>query len=187
MAEEKVPGAAVPSMAMQRRESLTNQILSCARTTGRSQSLPFLGIRKHPMLYSALFVRMQGKVYSDVRNTSSLELMKYYCFNCRCSTVAMLIKLSSYTTWSTSETIASVQLPLNAVFFWHAVVSHVILRHQCSCSVALSDQVETCFKFCCFTCLNCPEQPVSRCSHPFSVQTGVLRIPLQCLFCALKS
>jgi len=29
----------------------------------------------------------------------------------------MPIKLSSYTTWSTSEKVASVQLPLNFVFF----------------------------------------------------------------------
>ena len=37
----------------------------------------------------------------------------------------MPIKLNSYVTWSTSETVASVQLPLNAVFFCLAeVVSH---------------------------------------------------------------
>jgi len=29
----------------------------------------------------------------------------------------MVIKLHSYVTWSTSETVASVQLPLNSVFF----------------------------------------------------------------------
>jgi len=69
-----------------------------------------------------------SKFYSDLRNASSLELTKYYCINCHCSTVTMPIKLSSYVTWSTSETVASVQLPLNAVFFRLVeVVSHVIL------------------------------------------------------------
>ena len=69
-----------------------------------------------------------SKFYSDLRNASSLELTKYYCVNCHCSAVTMPIKLSSYVTWSTSETVASVQLPLNAVFFCLAeVFSHVIL------------------------------------------------------------
>ena len=69
-----------------------------------------------------------SKFYSDLRNASSLALTKYYCINCHCSAVTMPIKLSSYVTWSTSETVASVQLPLNAVFFCLAeVVSHVIL------------------------------------------------------------
>lgn len=40
-----------------------------------------------------------GKFYGDLRNTSILELMKYYCVHCRCSSVTMLIKLSSYATW----------------------------------------------------------------------------------------
>ena len=30
-----------------------------------------------------------GKFYSDLGNTSSLELAKYYCVNCFCSTVTM--------------------------------------------------------------------------------------------------
>jgi len=78
-----------------------------------------------------------SKFYSDLRNASSLELTKYYCINCHCSTVTMPIKLSSYGTWSTSETVASVQLPLNAVFFCLAeVVSHVILWRQCSHSIS---------------------------------------------------
>ena len=82
----------------------------------------------------------------------------------------MLIKLNSYKTWSKSETVPSVQLPLNAVFFCLVeVASHVILWCQCSCSVALCDQVEACFKFR-FICQNYPEQLVSWCSHPFSVQ-----------------
>ena len=51
-----------------------------------------------------------SKFYIDLRNTSSLELTKYYCVNCSCSAVTMPIKLSSYTTWSTSETVASVAL-----------------------------------------------------------------------------
>jgi len=58
-----------------------------------------------------------SKFYSDLRNASSLELTKYYCINCCCSAVAMPIKLSSYATGSISGTVASVQLPLNAVFF----------------------------------------------------------------------
>ena len=40
-------------LPMQRRESLTNQILSCARTTGRSQSLPFL-VEDAQVLYRKL-------------------------------------------------------------------------------------------------------------------------------------
>ena len=73
--------------------------------------------------------RQEGsKFYSDLRNASSLELTKYYCIDCRCSAVAMPIKLSSYVTWITGETVASVQLPLNAMFFCLVeVVSHVIL------------------------------------------------------------
>ena len=40
----------------------------------------------------------------------------------------MPMKLSSYATWSISETVPSVLLPLNALFFCFAeVVSHVIL------------------------------------------------------------
>ena len=74
--------------------------------------------------------------YSDLRNAGSLEPTKYYCINFHCGTVTMLIKLSSYVTWSTSETVASVQLPLNAVFFCLAeVVSHVILQRQHSRSI----------------------------------------------------
>ena len=77
-----------------------------------------------------------SKFYSDLRNASSLALTKYYCINCRCSAVTMPIKLSSYVTWSASETGVSVQLPLNAVFFCLVeVVSHVILWRQCSCSI----------------------------------------------------
>jgi len=69
-----------------------------------------------------------SKFYSDLRNASSLAPTKYYCINCHCSAVTMPIKLSSYMTWRTSETVASLQLPLNPVFFCLAeVVSHVIL------------------------------------------------------------
>ena len=65
---------------------------------------------------------------SDLRNASSLEFMKYYCVNCRCSAVTMPIRLSSYTTLSTSELVVSVQLPLNSMFFCHEkVLSHVVL------------------------------------------------------------
>ena len=55
--------------------------------------------------------------YSDIRNTSSSECTKYYCVNCRCSTVTMPIRSDSYATWSTSEPVASVQLPLNSMLF----------------------------------------------------------------------
>ena len=90
---------------------------------------------KHPQhspFYSVSLIRMQGRegstFYSDLRNASSLAPTKYYCINCHCSAVTMPIKLNSYVTWKTSETVASVQLPLNAVFFCLAeVVSHVIL------------------------------------------------------------
>ena len=56
-----------------------------------------------------------SKFCSDLRNASSLELTKYYCVYSHCSAVTMPIELSSYPTWSTSETVASVQLPLNSV------------------------------------------------------------------------
>ena len=40
-------------------------------------------------------------------------------------------KLSSYVTWNTSETVASVQLSLNVVFFCHAeVVSDFVTSMQ---------------------------------------------------------
>jgi len=69
-----------------------------------------------------------GKLYSDLRNASSLKLNEYYCVNCCYSTVTMVTKLSSYASWSISEIAPSVQPPLNAVFFCLAeVVSHVIL------------------------------------------------------------
>jgi len=81
---------------------------------------------QRPLLCSVLFVRMQGKKL--VNSTVILEMQatsKYYYVNCYCSAVTMPIKLSSYTTWS--ETIASVQLPLNSVFFCLTeVLSHVI-------------------------------------------------------------
>ena len=65
----------------------------------------------------------QEKFYSDLRNEGSLELTKYYCV----SAVTMPIKLSSDTTWSTSDAVASVQLQLNYVFFCLAeVLSHMI-------------------------------------------------------------
>jgi len=51
-----------------------------------------------------------GKFYSELGNRSSLELTKYYCINCCCSTVTIPIKLSSCVTWSTSEIVASVLL-----------------------------------------------------------------------------
>ena len=48
--------------------------------------------------------------YSDLRNASSSELTKYYCVNCRCSAVSMLIRLIRYATST-----ASVHLPVNSV------------------------------------------------------------------------
>ena len=66
-----------------------------------------------------------SNLYSDA---SSSELTKYYCVNCRCSAFTMPIRSSSYTTWSTSETVVSVQLPLNSMLFCHMeVLSHVVL------------------------------------------------------------
>ena len=67
---------------------------------------------KIPSVPSVLFARLHARqessrFYSDVRNASSLELAKYYCVNCCCSTVTMPIKLSSYATWSTREAVAS--------------------------------------------------------------------------------
>ena len=65
-----------------------------------------------------------SKFYSDLRNASSQVLL----YQRSLSAVTMPIKLSCYITWSTSETVASVQLPLNAAFFCLAeLVSHVIL------------------------------------------------------------
>jgi len=95
------------------------------------------GCKTPPPLHSVLFIRLQGsKFYGDLRNASNLELLKYYYVNCHCSTVAMPIWLSSYAAWSTSETVASVQLPLNAVFFCLAeVLSHVILWCEGSSSI----------------------------------------------------
>ena len=87
----------------------------------------------NPPLYSLSFLRMQGKkvaskFYSDLRNASSLELTTYYCVSCSCS--------SSFTTWSTSEMVASVQLPLNSMFFclvtwfWRQYCLHTQINRQ---------------------------------------------------------
>ena len=61
--------------------------------------------------------KVASNFYSDLRNASSSELMKYYYVNCCCSAVTMLIRSSSYATWSTSDTVVSVQLPLISTFF----------------------------------------------------------------------
>ena len=99
----------------------------------------------------------------------------------------MLIKLNSYMTWSRRETVPSVQLPLNAVFFCLVeVASDVILWCQCSRSIALRDQVEACFKFR-FTwqtiqnhwCHDAVTSSVYKTKE-------VLSVPLQCLLCTLK-
>jgi len=85
---------------------------------------------KHPQTLSVIF-RFAHKTARQelVSSTVILETQAawhlpsiYYCINFRCSAVTMLIKLSSYVTWSTSETVASVQLLLNAVFFCLAEV-----------------------------------------------------------------
>ena len=74
------------------------------------------------------FIRLHGNFYSDLTYASSLELTKYYWVNCPCSAVAMPIRLSSYATWNTSDTVISVQLPSNSMFFCHAeIVSHMVL------------------------------------------------------------
>jgi len=75
------------------------------------------------------FVYNSARQESNVFYTSSVEVTKYYCNNCRCSTVTMLHLESS-------EAVASVQLPLNSVFFCLVeVFSGVILWPQCSHSV----------------------------------------------------
>ena len=69
-----------------------------------------------------------SKFYRDFRNANNLELTKHYCGNCHYSAIIMPIKLNSYMTWSRRETVPSVQLPLNAVFFCLVeVASDVIL------------------------------------------------------------
>lgn len=81
MAEEKDPGAAVPSMAMQRRESLTNQILYCARTTGRSQSLPFL-VEDAQVLYrklSTVAIDRGLETVAPARKISSSMCVRVMC------------------------------------------------------------------------------------------------------------
>ena len=65
--------------------------------------------------------------------TSSLELTQYYCVNCHCITVTVPIKLNSCVSWSASEMAASVHLPLSSVLA--EVLSHMVLWHQCRCSV----------------------------------------------------
>ena len=54
--------------------------------------------------------------------------------------VAMPMKLSSYMTWSASETVASVQLSLNSCYFALQKYSHMILWHQCGHSIAFAGQ-----------------------------------------------
>jgi len=65
-----------------------------------------------------------SKFCSDLINTSSMKLTKYYCVNCRCSAVTMPIKLSSYMTWSASERVASVEMIELCVA---KVLSHMIV------------------------------------------------------------
>jgi len=49
-------------------------------------------------------------------------------------------------TWSASEMIASVQLPLNSVFLCLAeILSHVILQHQYSYSIPIPTRVTSSF------------------------------------------
>ena len=96
-------------------------------------SVIFRFVRKHSWKESSKF-------YSDLRNASSLKLTQYYCVTMPISLVPdsllMRIRLSSYTTWSASETAAAVQLPLNSMFLCLAeILSHVILQHQHSCSI----------------------------------------------------
>ena len=81
-----------------------------------------------PPLYSVSCIRLHSNFYSDLRNTSSSELTKYYCVNCHCSAGTMPIRSSSYTTLSTNELVVSVQLPFNSMFSCHAeVLSHEVL------------------------------------------------------------
>ena len=72
----------------------------------------------HPIIFHFVHKNAwqeSSKFYSDLRNASSLELTKYYCVNCHCSAITMPIKLSCYATWSTGETMPSVQCLLFAL------------------------------------------------------------------------
>jgi len=98
---------------------------------------------KHPQpspFYSVSLIRVQGK--KVVSSTVILETQAaWHLPSTTVSTDTVVqFKLSSYVTWSTSEAVASVQLPLNAVFFCLAeVVSHVILCRQCSRSMYMAE------------------------------------------------
>ena len=53
------------------------------------------------------FIRLHGKrvvISTVILETQASELTKYYCVNCHFSAITMPIRLSSYVTWSTSET-----------------------------------------------------------------------------------
>ena len=87
--------------------------------------------------FSGFELSIGGKCPPPKAHFLHLELTKHYCVNGRRSAVTMLIRLSSYATWSTSETVVSVQLPLNSMFFCLAeVLSHMtpmqLLYRLCS-------------------------------------------------------
>ena len=75
---------------------------------------PAVNQQKRPPLYFFHKTAWQesSDFYSDLRNERSSDLQST-TVNCHCSAVTMPIRSSSYATWSTSEFIVSVQLPLN--------------------------------------------------------------------------
>jgi len=87
--------------------------------------------RKTTTIPSVAF-QLQGK--KVVRSRVILEMQAAWNLpSTTVSTVTVVqlpcrFKLSSYATWSTSETVASLQLPLNSVLFCtEEVLSHMIL------------------------------------------------------------
>ena len=85
--------------------------------------------KRPPYIYSDSSIRLHSRkvVISTVILETNLRSTTVHV-NCRCSTVTMLIRSNSYATWSASESVVSVQLPLNSTFFCHVeVLSHMVL------------------------------------------------------------
>jgi len=107
-------------------EKLGEKFCHFTKTVYKLEQLHLMSkVVKHPQhssLHSVLLIRMQGKkvvsstVILGMHAAWNLPSTTSSHISC-CSAVTMPIKLSSYTTWSTSEMVASVQLPLNFVFF----------------------------------------------------------------------
>ena len=106
--------------------SLAQVLTLCTGCTIRAAVFDIIG-RKSTEIPSVIFRffhktawQESSNFHSDLRNSSSLEITKYYCVNCRCSAVTMPIRSNSYVTSSTSEQVVSAQLPM---FFCHACES----------------------------------------------------------------